>query len=156
MLSNTERGRAFQILCRDALKRALHRDFDLEVPIEIGGGKCHPFDLATKGRDIVAECKAFKFTVSGNIPSAKITALREAAMYLRSIRANVTKVLIVKHDPHPIRGEALGRYFVRLNPHLLEQVSVLEMPESGGDLVCIHGDFDPARVGAQQNFASGV
>ena len=142
MLSNTERGKAFQILCRDALKRALGRDIDLEVPIEIGGGKCHSFDLATRERDIVAECKAFKFTATGKNPSAKITTLREAVMYLRSIQGNVTRVLIVKHDPHPKRGETLGRYFVRLNPHLLEQVTVLEMPESGGDLVCIHGSFD--------------
>ncbi len=141
MLSNTERGKAFQILCRDALERALGRDIDLEVPIEIGGGKPHCFDLATRERDVVAECKAFSFTVSGNNPSAKLTALREAAMYLRSIEGNVARVLIVKHDPHPKKGETLGRYFVRLNTRHLEQVTVLEMPESGGDLVCIHGSF---------------
>src|SRR5258708_321643 len=135
MLSNTERGKAFQILCRDALKRALSRDFDLEVAIEIGGGKSHSFDLATRGRDIVAECKAFKFTATGNNPSAKITTLREAVMYLRSIQGDIVRILIVKHDPHPKRGETLGRYFVRLNTHHLEQVTVLEMPESGGDLV---------------------
>jgi hypothetical protein len=62
-------------------------------------------------------------------------------MYLRSIHGNVARVLIVKHDPHPKRGETLGRYFVRLNTHHLEEVTVLEMPESGGDLVCIHGSF---------------
>lgn len=151
MLSNVERGRAFQILCRDALKRALNRDFDLEVPIEIGGGKLHSFDIASRDRDFVAECKAFKFTATGKNPSAKITTLREAAMYLRSVRGSVTRILILQHDPHPTRGETLGQYFVRLNPHHLEQVIVLEMPESGGELVCIHGDFDPARFGVQQN-----
>ena len=154
MISNTERGKAFQVRCRDALRQALRRDIDLEVPIEIGGGKHHSFDLATRERDIVAECKAFKFTATGKNPSAKITTLREAVMYLCSLPGNVTRVLIVKHDPHPTRGETLGCYFVRLNRHLLEQVSVLEMPEGGGDLVCIHGDFDPTRVGAQQNPAS--
>jgi hypothetical protein len=85
MLSNTERGKAFQILCGDALKRAVGREFDLEVPIAIGGGKFHAFDLATRERDIVAECKAFAFTATGNNPSAKITTLREATMYLGSI-----------------------------------------------------------------------
>lgn len=154
MLTNTERGKAFQIRCRDALKRALHRDFDLEVPIEIGGGKHHSFDIASRERDIVAECKAFTFTATGRNPSAKITTLREAAMYLRSVRASVTRILMLKYDAHPIRGETLGRYFVRLNPHHLEQVIVLEMPESGGELVCIHGDFDPARFGGQQNPAN--
>jgi hypothetical protein len=141
MLSNTERGRAFQVLCRDALKRALRRDFELEVPIAIGGDKPHFFDLATIERDIVVECKAVKFTDTGNNPSAKITTLREAAMYLRSIHGDVVRLLIVKRDPHPKRGETLGCYFVRLNRHFLEQVTVLEMPESGGDLFCIHGNF---------------
>jgi hypothetical protein len=146
MLSNTERGKAFQILCGDALKRALSCDFDCEVPIAISGGKFHSFDLATRERDIVAECKAFTFTATGNNPSAKITTLREAAMYLRYIQGNVTRLLIVKHAPHPKRGETLGRYFVRLNIHHLEQITVLEMPESGGDLVCIHGSFGAKPV----------
>jgi hypothetical protein len=74
MLSHTERGKAFQVLCRDALKQALKRDVDMEVPIDIGGIRPHFFDLATPERDVVAECKAFTFTASGNNPTAKITA----------------------------------------------------------------------------------
>jgi hypothetical protein len=146
MLSNTERGKAFQLLCRDALKRALSRDFDLEVPLQIGGGKSHSFDLAIRERDVVVECKVFKFTAGGNNPSAKITTLREAAMYVRSIPGNVERILIVKHDPHPKREETLGRYFVRPNASFLEQVTVLEMPESGGELVRIHGSFGAAKA----------
>ena len=141
MLSNTERGKAFQFLCGGALKRTMRRDFDLEVPLAIGGGKFHAFDLATRERDIVAECKAYTFTATGNNPSAKITALREAAMYLGLLQGNVTRLLVVKQAPHPKRKETLGRYFVRLNINLLEQVIVLETPESGGDLECIHGSF---------------
>jgi len=143
MLSNSERGKAFQILCCHALKRAFNRDFDLEVSIDIGGGKSHFFDLATSERDIIVECKAFAYTATGNNPSAKITTLREAAMYLRLINGNVRRLLFIKYAPHPKRGETLGRYFVRLNANHLEQVTVLEMPESGGDLVCIHGSFGP-------------
>ncbi len=146
MLSNTERGKAFQLLCRDALKLALVRDFDLEVPIRIGSGRPHLFDLATKERNIVAECKAFTFTAAGNNPAAKITTLREATVYLRSTPGNVQRVLIVKHAPHPKHGETLGQYFVRLNPNFLEQVTVLEMPEDGGDLACIHGTFGAAKA----------
>lgn len=150
MGSNTEAGKAFQLLCRDALKRVLGREFDLEVPIEIGGAKPHAFDLATHERDIVAECKAYKFTVTGNNPSAKITALREAATYLRSIRGNVTRLLIIKQDLHPRRGETLAGYFVRLNLHLLQDVTVLEMPESGGELTCVHGSLDPNHDGRER------
>lgn len=151
MLSNTERGKAFQLLCRDALKRALSRDFDLEVPIQIGSGKPHTFDLATRERDFIAECKAFAFTATGNNPSAKITTLREATVYLRSIPGEVQRVLIVKRDPHPKRGETLGQYFVRLNPNFLDKITVLEMPEAGGELVCIHGSFRVPKAAEGQS-----
>jgi len=150
MISNTERGKAFQLLCRDALKQALGRDFDLEVPIQIGSGKPHTFDLASKERDIIAECKAFAFTVAGNNPAAKITTLREATVYLRSIPGEVQRVLIVKRAPHPKRGETLGQYFVRLNPNFLEHITVLEMPETGGELVCIYGIFRVPTAIAEQ------
>jgi hypothetical protein len=110
MLSNTERGRAFQILCGDALRRVVGRDIDMEVPIAIGGAKPHYFDLATKDREIVAECKAYAFTATGNNPSAKMTTLREAAMYLRAIEGNIVRLLIIKQAPHPKRGETIGRY----------------------------------------------
>jgi len=146
MPSNTERGKAFQLLCCDALKLALGCDFDLEVPIQIGSGKPHLFDLATRERDIVAECKAFAFTATGNNPSAKITTLREATMYLRSIPGNVKRLLIVKRAPHPRRGETLGQYFVRLNPNFLDRITVLEMPETGGELVCIYGSFGATKA----------
>lgn len=149
MLSNTERGKAFQLLCREALKRALSHDFDLEVPIDVGG-KLHKFDLATPERDTVVECKAIKFTEGENNPSAKITTLREAVMYLRAVQGNPARLLVIKHDPHPKRKETLGQYFVRLNRHLLDSVTVLEMPESGGDLVCIYGSFHAGEAkGAQ-------
>lgn len=141
MHSNPERGKAFQLLCGDALKRVVGRNFDLEVPIAIGVGKPHKFDLATRERDIVGECKALTFIATGNIPAAKITSLREAAMYLRAIHGKVVRLLIVKEAHHPEQRETLGRYFVRLNINHLEQVTVLEMTESGGDLVCIHGSF---------------
>ena len=145
MLSNTERGKAFQLLCRDALNRTLGRTFDLEVPIDIGGAKPHLFDLATRERDIVAECKAVAFTATGKNPSAKITTLREAAMYLHMIRRNCARLLIVKHNEHPIRLETLGRQFVRLNKHHLEQIVVLEMAETGGELVCLSGSVDALK-----------
>ena len=37
-------GTQIDATCFDALKRALNRDFDLEVPIQIGSGKPHTFD----------------------------------------------------------------------------------------------------------------
>ena len=119
----------------------------MEVPINIGGIRPHFFDLATPERDVVAECKAFTFTAAGNNPSAKISTLREAAAYLSSIPGSIVRLLIVKENAHPKRGETLGQYFVRLNAHHLRHVTVLEMHEGGGKLVCLHGSFptDPRQ-----------
>lgn len=93
MLSNAERGRQFQVNCLEALKQKTNRNFDMEVRINIDDSKFHSFDIATRERDIVVECKSFSYTISGNIPSAKITTLREAAMYLDLTPPNVHRLL---------------------------------------------------------------
>ena len=139
MTSNTERGRLFQRKCREALELHFSKQFLLEVKVQIAENKCHFFDLATEARDIVAECKAFAFTASGNNPSAKITTLREAVQYLRAAPGSPTRLLILKRDVHPTRGESLAAYFVRLNSYLLGDVKVLEIEESGGPIRCLHG-----------------
>lgn len=83
MESNTQRGKQFQLQARDALAKWLGVQFDTEVSLPIGNPpKSHAFDLACEDRRYAAEAKAFTWTISGNIPSAKITTLREAAQYL--------------------------------------------------------------------------
>lgn len=139
MISNTQRGKAFQAASAEALRHALGRDFNLEVPISIGPGRPHYFDLATPERDIIVECKAFGFTESGNIPSAKISTLREATAYLRAATGDACRLLVVKRATRPKHSETLGRYFVRLNINHLARITVLEMPEEGGVLECVHG-----------------
>ena len=55
------------------------------VLIAVAGKKPHRFDLATREHDIVGECKAFTWTEGGNIPSAKISTLKEAVSYLGTL-----------------------------------------------------------------------
>ena len=61
------------------------------------------------------------------------------------LRRNCARLLIVKHNEHPIRLETLGRQFVRLNKHHLEQFVVLEMAKSGAELVCLSGSLDALK-----------
>jgi hypothetical protein len=104
MTSNAERGRLFQEKCREALQLHFGKNFLLEVKVQIAENKWHPFDLATEAKDIVAECKAFAFTASGNNPSAKITTIREAVQYLRAIPGSPARLLLLKAcSPHPGR-----------------------------------------------------
>lgn len=142
MKSNTERGRDFQSKCQAVLCAHFNQQFLAEVSIQIADRKWHSFDLATETRAIVAECKAFTFTKSGNNPSAKITTLREAIQYLRTLPAETQKLLIIKRDVHPARGESLAEYFVRLNDYLLGDVRVLELDDSTGSLRFLFGASD--------------
>jgi hypothetical protein len=129
-LSNTEKGKEFQLRARVALEKATGLDFDLEVRFSIGNPpKSRPFDLASDDRTFVGECKAFAWTKTGNVPSAKITTLREAVGYLRALPVGIRTFLVLKRDCHPINGQSLADYFARLNAHLLGPVSILELAE---------------------------
>jgi hypothetical protein len=138
-ISNAEKGRLFQGKCQQALELALGRKLEREVSIGTPSGASYRCDLATPERDAVAECKCYDWTVGGNVPSAKIVHLREALQRLRLLPEGVTRYLIIRKSPHPVRPESLGAYFVRLNRHELGSVSVLELPEEGGGFTVLHG-----------------
>lgn len=145
MESHTQIGKQFQERCRQAFERTFARTFDLDVGIQIAALKPHVFDLATPQRDIVAECKAFTWTIAGNIPSAKITTLRETVQYLRELSESIHRYLVIKHHRHPKRKETLAEYFVRLNKERLGPVNVLELPEEGGEFSCLYGSLRAGR-----------
>ena len=138
-ISNTEKGWLFQGECQRALELVLGRKLDREVSISTPSGASHRCDLATPERDVVAECKCYDWTVSGNVPSAKIVHLREALQRLRLLPEGVTRYLIIRKSPHPVRPESLGTYFVRLNRQELGTVNVLELSEEGGSFDVLHG-----------------
>jgi hypothetical protein len=108
----------------------LGEPFDTEVWFAIGSPpKEHRFDLASRSRSTVCECKAFSWTASGNIPSAKITTLREASQYLLALPADIIKVIVMNRNLRPSHPESLAEYFCRLNSHLLGPVRLLEIDD---------------------------
>jgi hypothetical protein len=130
--SNWQRGKAFQLIAREAVERLIAEPVGLEISIPIGvPPKTRLFDLASATKRIVGECKAFSWTASGNVPSAKITTLREACQYLRLLPDGTTRLLLMARSVHPRTGEPLADYFCRLNTHLLGDVVVLEIGEFG-------------------------
>lgn len=129
--SNVGRGRQFQDRVQRVLAALLGEPFDSEVLIAIGSPpKERRFDLASRSKSIVCECKAFTWTVSGNIPSAKITTLREAAQYLLALPPNTTKIIAMSRSLRRRHAESLAEYFSRLNAHLLGSVHVLEIDDN--------------------------
>jgi hypothetical protein len=139
---NTARGNNFRDKCKVELEYFLNEKFEKEVSLELEYGKQHKFDLVSKNRLTVAECKAFSWTYPGqNVPAAKITTLRESIQYLKAFPGAKKRYLIIKKDLHPRTEQSLAAYFVRLNKGLIGEVTVVEMSETGGELCCLCGIF---------------
>lgn len=74
---NPHVGRKFQETVRVILKEKYNACFEQEVAIPIGHPpKEHKFDLANGDRTIVAECKCYTWTDSGNVPHYKLQYLQ--------------------------------------------------------------------------------
>ncbi len=125
--SHFEVGRQFQEQVRERLPQIFHEPFDIEIDLPIGTPpKLHPFDIVSRSRSVVCECKAYTWTASGNVPSAKITHLREALGYLNQLPGDVIRILAVQRATHERHRESLGEYFVRLNTTVIGDVVVIE------------------------------
>jgi hypothetical protein len=138
-VSNTAAGRAFQERVGRILGQRFGEEFILEKELPLGTPpKPHRFDLVSRSGSVVCECKAYTWTAGGNVPSAKITTLREAAAYLTQAPVESTKVLAIARSVRPEQEETLGEYFVRLNAGLLAEIVVVEVDESNG-IRTLHG-----------------
>lgn len=86
MNSNSENpriGKAFQVIVKEWFETNRQHSYELECPIPIGNpAKLHKFDIVEVTGKVVVECKCYSWTVSGNVPSAKMGFTNEAAFYL--------------------------------------------------------------------------
>ena len=129
---NPRVGREFQELVKSGLEEKYNMDFKQEATIPIGKpAKDHKFDLANEDRSIVAECKCYTWTDSGNVPSAKLMGLDEAVFYFSFLPHRTKKLLCMKKAVYPGKTETLAEYYVRVHGHLLDEVHVYEVAEDG-------------------------
>ncbi len=129
---NTKVGKTFQEMVCRKLERHFDTCFDLEVPMMIGTpGKAHRFDCVSMDRDIVVECKAYTWTDTGNVPSAKLMGLNEALFYMSYLPDEVSKILCIKKSTHPRRDETLAEYYKRTYGHLFRNVQLYEVDDDG-------------------------
>jgi hypothetical protein len=124
----------------------LERSFLFETSIVLSNGQMHRFDLATATKDVIAECKAYTWTESGNVPSAKITHLRESLQLLNAIPGSAIRHLIMKKANCPGRNETLGEYFVRLNEVHIGTINIFELSEDGLNLRCLRGGLNKVGI----------
>jgi hypothetical protein len=128
VLSNVQQGRDFQLRAKEALERTMGVPFDTEVTVPIGSPpKNHRFDLVSADRAYVGESKAFTWTRTGKIPSAKIATLMEATLLLSNLPKNVKAFIIMNESRRPQRIETLAEYVARLYGHLLGAIALVEL-----------------------------
>jgi hypothetical protein len=101
-------GRKFQELVQSILEKEFSTSFEQEAVVAIGKPpKGHKFDLANEDRSIVAECKCYTWTDSGNVPSAKLMGLDEAVFYFGFLPVGTKKILCMKKATFQGKTETL-------------------------------------------------
>ena len=124
---NPKVGKAFQIAVKEWFEEAYTIPFELERKIAIGRpAKLHSFDISSLKENIVIECKCYTWTETGNIPSAKMGFVNEAAFYLSFLPSDTERVIVMLRAEHAKRNETLAEYYFRTNRHLLGRIKIYE------------------------------
>ena len=124
---NPARGADFQKRVQNWLINKYGLEFELEKKIAIGEPpKEHKFDIVCSTRKIAVECKRYTWTQSGNVPSAKMGFVNEAAFYLTFLPEEYKKYIVLMHSYNIKRNESLAEYYYRTYKHLLGDIHILE------------------------------
>ncbi len=134
-VSNSHVGREFEDAAQRSFRQqgiSLQRDY--RVQIGHTRKKDRKFDLGSGNPHILVECKSHKWTVGGNMPSAKVTVWNEAMYFFSLAPAGFRKVLFVLRDYSEKRRETLAEYYVRNYGHLIPvDVEVVEYDPANGE-----------------------
>lgn len=137
-ISNAHVGKEFEVFIKDYFKKKLQIELEDSFPLEIGlhnRKKIHKFDLGTdKESKTLIECKAHTWTVSGKVPSAKMTVWNEAMYYFLLAPKKYKKIFCIQKDFSKKRSKTLGEYYIEKYGHMIpEDVEFWEFDlEQGG------------------------
>ncbi len=123
-------GAEFQEQVRIRFEKQYGKSFVAERKIAIGfypdNKKDHKFDIVAEDESMAIECKRYTWTVTGNVPSAKMGFTNEAAFYLSLLPNTYEKYIVMLYSYNAKRGETLAEYYYRTNNHLLGEIKVAE------------------------------
>lgn len=137
-VSNTHVGSDFEETAQRVFdSQGLHLVKAFSLPVGVGKKKKeHRFDLGSADHRIVVECKSHKWTVSGNVPSAKMTVWNEAMYYFAVAPEGYRKILFVLRDYSQKKNETLAEYYIRTHDHLIPNgVEIWEFDEGKEETV---------------------
>ena len=129
---NPIKGAEFQKQVKNWFQRMYDGEFELEYKIPIGEpAKDHKFDIVCKKHNIVIECKRYTWTESGNVPSAKMGFVNEAAFFLSFLPDSYKKFIVLIRSYNNIKQTFLADYYYKTYRHLLGNIIIAEYdPES--------------------------
>ena len=121
-MSNKERGDRFAKRVGEYLAKqgySLEPEYTVDVGLNSLRKKPHRFDFGNES--VLVECKFYDWTSGGNNPSAKISTLNEAMMYLFCAPSSYQKMVFVSEtDKKGVRNpETFAEYYVRLHGHFI-------------------------------------
>jgi len=132
-VSNTHVGSDFEAVARaHLLATGLAVEPRFSVLIGVGANKKNRlFDLGSSSPKIIVECKSHRWTIGGNMPSAKMTVWNEAMFYFSLAPHDYRKILFVLRDFNVRKQETLAHYYLRIHGHLIpEGVEIWEYDDS--------------------------
>lgn len=139
-VSNAHVGRDFESVALEYFRQTgvvLKRGF----PVRLGAASDKQrrlFDLGSESPPVLVECKSHRWTVEGNVPSAKVTVWNEAMYYFFLAPQEYRKILFVLRDFNEKREESLAMYYVRHYGHLIPRgVEILEYDEAFGQVLTV-------------------
>lgn len=98
-----------------------------------GKRKKHKFDLGNIEKQIIIECKSHTWTITENIPSAKITTWDQAMYFFHIAPTEFRKIFVALKHMSSKRNETLCDYYLRTKNHLIpNDVEVWEFNELKG------------------------
>lgn len=140
---NPKVGKQFQIKVANFFSKCSNHDFQIEKKIAIGNpSKLHSFDIVSNDNNSVIECKCYSWTETGNVPSAKMGFVNEAAFYLSFLPDDVEKIIIMAKSTHPKRSETLAQYYFRTNRHLIGKIKIMEYDTVSNTLELVGSNND--------------
>ena len=124
---NPRIGAEFQRVVKEWFEKIYNSEFELEKKIAIGNPpKDHKFDIVCEPKKMVIECKRYTWTKAGNVPSANMGFVNEAASYLSFLPKDYDKYIVMLYSYHDKRKQSLAEYYYQTYRHLIGDTHVLE------------------------------
>lgn len=124
---NPKNGAFFQRQVLAWLQDNCDPDFESEKTLPIGTpAKDHKFDIVSTSGKIAIECKRYTWTETGNVPSAKMGFVNEAAFFLSFLPTEYEKYIVMLYSYHEKSKETLAEYYYRRYQHLWGDIKVAE------------------------------